>query len=103
MLALRNPTLMQIAFPLTTPLHRDGAGKVVWYVQASLDFDTGYKDETASNKLGGVLGVDLNADGVAWSVVKPDGNRLVIDSKDVRGFIAWNLKGLDVPPDLSSA
>jgi IS605 OrfB family transposase len=28
------------------------------------------------------------------SVVKPDGNRLVVDSKAVRGFIPWNLKGL---------
>jgi IS605 OrfB family transposase len=73
---------------------RDSVGKVVWYVQASLDVDTGYKEETASNNLGGVLGVDLNAAGVAWSVAKPDGNRLVVDSKAMRGFIPWNLKGL---------
>ena len=67
---------------------------MVWYLQASLDVDTGYKEETASNNLGGVLGVDLNAAGVAWSVAKPDGNRLVVDSKAVRGFIPWKLKGL---------
>jgi IS605 OrfB family transposase len=73
---------------------RDSSGKVVWYVQGSLGVDTGCKEETASNNLGGVLGVDLNANGVAWSVVKPDGNRLVVDSKAVRGFIPWNLKGL---------
>jgi hypothetical protein len=60
---------------------RDAAGIVVWYVQASLDVDTGYKEETASNKLGGVLGVDLNANGVAGSVVKPDGNQLVVDTE----------------------
>ena len=84
----KQPVSMRVLY------RRDSAGKVVWYVQASLDVDTGYKEETASNKLGGVLGVDLNANGVSWSVVKPDGNRLVVDSKAVRGFISWNLKGM---------
>jgi hypothetical protein len=84
----KQPVSMRVLY------RRDAADNVVWYVQASLDVDTGYKDETASNNLGGVLGVDLNANGVAWSVVKPDGNRLVVDSKAVRGFIAWSLKDL---------
>jgi IS605 OrfB family transposase len=84
----KQPVSMRVLY------RRDAAGNVVWYAQASLDVDTGYKEETASNNLGGVLGVDLNANGVAWSVVKPDGNRLVVDSKAVRGFIAWNLKDL---------
>ena len=84
----KQPVSMRVLY------RRDAVGKVIWYVQASLDVDTGYKEETASNNLGGVLGVDLNANGVAWSVVKPDGNRLVVDSKGVRGFIPWNLKGL---------
>ena len=84
----KQPVSMRVLY------RRDATGEMVWYVQASLDVDTGYKEETASNNLGGVLGVDLNAAGVAWSVVKPDGNRLVVDSKAVRGFIPWNLKGL---------
>lgn len=84
----KQPVSMRVLF------RRDAAGNVVWYIQASLDVDAGYKEEAASNNLGGVLGVDLNANGVAWSVVKPDGNRLVVDSKAVRGFIAWNLKDL---------
>jgi IS605 OrfB family transposase len=84
----KQPVSMRVLF------RRDAAGNVVWYVQASLDVDTGYKEETASNNLGGVLGADLNANGVAWCVDKPDGNRLVIDSKAVSGFIPWNLKGL---------
>lgn len=84
----KQPVSMRVLF------RRDSGGNVVWYVQASLDVDTGYKEETASNNLGGVLGVDLNANGVSWSVSKPDGNRLVVDSKAVRGFIAWNLKDL---------
>jgi IS605 OrfB family transposase len=85
---VKQPVSMRVLY------RRDAAGNLVWYVQASLDVDTGYKEETASNNLGGVLGVDLNANGVAWSVVKPDGNRLVLDSKAVRGFIAWKLKDL---------
>lgn len=84
----KQPVSMRVLF------RRDTAGNVVWYIQASLDVDTGYKEESATNKLGGVLGVDLNANGVAWSVVKPDGNRLVVDSKAVRGFVSWNLKDL---------
>lgn len=84
----KQPVSMRVLY------RRDAVGNMVWYVQASLDVDTGYEEETASNDLGGVLGVDLNANGVAWSVVKPDGNRLVVDSKAVRGFVAWNLKGL---------
>jgi IS605 OrfB family transposase len=84
----KQPVSMRVLY------RRDAAGKVVWYVQASLDVDTGYREENASNNLGGVLGVDLNANGIAWSVVKPDGNRLVVDSKAVRGFIPWKLKGL---------
>jgi IS605 OrfB family transposase len=84
----KQPVSMRVLY------RRDADGNVVWYVQASLDVDTGFKEETASNNLGGVLGVDLNANGVAWSVVKPDGNRLVVDSKAVRGFIGWNLKDL---------
>jgi IS605 OrfB family transposase len=84
----KQPVSMRVLY------RRDAAGKMIWYVQASLDVDTGYKEETASNNLGGVLGVDLNAAGVAWSVAKPDGNRLVVDSKAVRGFIPWKLKGL---------
>jgi hypothetical protein len=71
----KQPVSMRVLY------RRDAARIVVLYVQASLDVDTGYKEETASNKLGGFLGVDLNANGVAGSVVKPDGNQLVVDTK----------------------
>ena len=60
----KQPVSMRVLY------RRDATGELVWYVQASLDVDTGYKEETASNNLGGVLGVDLNAAGVAWSIVK---------------------------------
>lgn len=39
-----------------------------------------------------VLGVDLNQKGLAYTVVKADGNRLVKDKKPVNGFISWELE-----------
>lgn len=38
-----------------------------------------------------VLGIDLNQKGLAYTVVKADGNRLVKDKKPVNGFISWEL------------
>lgn len=68
-------------------------GTVAWYVQASVDVPTGFAPETARSREGGVMGLDLNVRGVAWGVVKPDGNQLVVDGKPQRGFVAWELEG----------
>jgi len=67
-------------------------GTVAWYVQASVDVPTGFAVETARSRESGVMGLDLNARGVAWGVVKPDGNQQVVDGWPQRGFVAWNLK-----------
>ena len=42
-----------------------------------------------------IIGIDLNASGLAYTVVKVDGNRLVDKSsnKPFNGFISWDLKG----------
>lgn len=69
-------------------------GTLAWYVQASVDVPTGFAPETACSREGGVLGLDLNARGVAWGIVKPDGNQLVVNGTPQRGFIAWELRGL---------
>jgi hypothetical protein len=69
-------------------------GTVAWYVQASVEVPTGFAPETARSREGGVMGLDLNARGVAWSVVKPDGNQRVVDGKPQRGFVSWDLKVL---------
>lgn len=68
-------------------------GTVAWYVQASVDVPTGFTPETARSREGGVLGLDLNARGVAWCAVKPDGNRMVKDGVPQRGFVHWDLSG----------
>jgi hypothetical protein len=68
-------------------------GTVVWYSQASVDVPTGFSPETARSREGGVMGLDLNARGIAWGVVKPDGNQRVNDGKPQRGFVSWDLKG----------
>jgi hypothetical protein len=43
----KQPVSMRVLY------RRDAAGDVDWYVQATLDLDTGYQEKTASNKLGG--------------------------------------------------
>lgn len=69
------------------------SGEVAWYVQASVEVETGYHGEAAATRTAGVLGTDLNARGVAWCAVKPDGNRLVVAGVPQRGFIPWDLRG----------
>ncbi|RCJ03198.1 hypothetical protein DDK22_38660, partial [Cupriavidus necator] len=68
-------------------------GERIWYLQASVDVPTGFNPETARTREAGVLGLDLNARGVAWAVVKPDGNRLR-EVHPQSGFLDWDLKGL---------
>jgi hypothetical protein len=68
-------------------------GTVAWYAQASVDVPTGFVAETARSREGGVMGLDLNTRGVAWGVVKPDGNQRVIEGKPQRGFVSWDMKG----------
>jgi hypothetical protein len=65
-------------------------GSRAWYVQASVDVPSGFDAVRPVTRESGVLGLDLNACGVAWCAVKPDGNRLA----GQHGFIAWNLQGL---------
>jgi hypothetical protein len=65
-----------------------------WYLQASVDVPTGFESATAATRVFGVLGLDYNARGVAWTAVKPDGNRLVQDGQVQTGFLRWALKGL---------
>jgi len=81
----RQPITMRVL----SRLHDDGS--IAWYLQASVDVPTGFSPETAKNRESGVLGIDFNANGVAWCAVKPDGNRLVIDGGPQRGFIPWEL------------
>lgn len=69
-------------------LQKDGTR--AWYVQASVDVPTGFAEARPVTKESGVLGLDLNARGVAWCAVKPDGNRLA----GQHGFMPWQLKGL---------
>jgi IS605 OrfB family transposase len=71
---------------------RQDDGSVAWHVHASVDVPTGFAPATARSREAGVLGLDLNARGVAWCVAKPDGNRLVKDCKAQRGFVPWDLK-----------
>lgn len=66
---------------------------MAWYVQASVDVSTGFVTDIASSRESGVLGLDLNAGGIAWGVVKPDGNQLVLNGRPQRGFVPWDLKG----------
>src|SRR5262249_33881478 len=51
-------------------------GSRAWYVQASLDVPTGFSEARQTTREAGVIGLDFNARGVAWSAVKPDGNRV---------------------------
>jgi IS605 OrfB family transposase len=68
-------------------------GMDAWYVQATVDVDTGFQPESATQRRDGVMGVDMNVRGVAWCAVKPDGNRLVVDGIAQRGFFHWDLRG----------
>jgi hypothetical protein len=81
---------LPVSMRVLSRLQEDGT--VAWYVQASVDVPTGFVQETARSRESGVMGLDLNARGVAWGVVKPDGNRQVIDGKPQRGFVVWDLK-----------
>lgn len=67
--------------PMTAKIvhRRDNRGSR-FYLQISLDIPP---PEQFSTKERGVLGLDFNAKGVAWSVVKPDGNL----QKGLQGFI----------------
>lgn len=65
-------------------------GSRAWYLQASLDLATGFDQVPARGREAGVMGLDFNARGVAWCVVRPDGNR----AKGEHGFMPWTLKGL---------
>lgn len=69
-------------------------GRVGYYLQASVE--VAEKPPTAT-RLSGALGIDLNAGGVAWCAVKPDGNRLVTDEGPQTGFIEWDLRGKTAP------
>ena len=82
---------LPVTMRVLSRLQEDGA--VAWYVQASVDVPTGFAAETACSREDGVIGLDLNARGVAWCVVKPDGNQQVIDGKAQSGFVAWDPKG----------
>lgn len=68
-------------------------GTLAWYVQASFDVPTGFAPATARSRESGVMGLDLNARGMAWCAVKPDGNRLVRDQQPQCGFVPWDLMG----------
>lgn len=68
-------------------------GERLWYLQASIDVPTGFSLETACSKESGALGLDLNAKGVAWALVKPDGNRLR-GAHPQSGYLRWDLDDL---------
>jgi hypothetical protein len=71
--------------PMTAKIvHRKDAEDSKFYLQISLDTP---QTEEFATKDRGVMGLDFNAKGVAWSVVKPDGNLL----SGQQGFISWNL------------
>lgn len=63
---------------------RDDAGERKYYLQISVDVPA---PELRSTRERGVLGLDFNAKGVAWSVVKPDGNL----QSGQQGFMHWTL------------
>lgn len=69
----------------------DAKGDKVWYVQASIEVDIGFNAQTATDRSHGVVQLDLNAWGLAWAAVKPDGNLL----HGERGSIPWQLDGLE--------
>ena len=79
----KRPVTMRVLYRLQDD------GNRAWYVQASVDVPTGFQPDTACGLEGGVMGLDFNARGVAWCVVKPDGNRL----RDQHGLLTWTLKG----------
>ena len=63
---------------------RKGDDESRYYLQISVNPTTPEKHSTRER---GVLGLDFNAKGVAWSVVKPDGN---LQSGE-QGFMRWTL------------
>lgn len=65
-------------------------GSRAWYVQASVDVPSGFEAVRPMTRECGVLGLNLNARGVAWCAVKPDGNRLT----GQHGVMTWSLQGL---------
>lgn len=65
-------------------------GSRAWYVQASIDVPSGFEAARPVTRESGVLGLDLNARGVAWCAVKPDGNQ----RPGQHGFMPWRLQGL---------
>lgn len=77
-----------LAMRVLSRLQADGSR--AWYAQASLDVPSGFAESRPVTREGGVLGLDLNARGVAWCAVMPDGNRM----RDQHGFMPWQLKGL---------
>lgn len=82
-----------------TSIKIDGKSTIGYYLQVSFNTeDLNMKINHSENikkyaleKNKGVLGVDLNVKGLAWTVVKPDGNRLVKNNKGLSGFIHWDL------------
>jgi IS605 OrfB family transposase len=72
--------------PVTGKLvrRRHSGGDVAYYLQLSCDVPA---PETIGIRARGVLGLDLNAAGIGWSIVKPDGNR------ETSGFEAYALSG----------
>lgn len=65
-------------------------GSRAWYVQASVEVPADSVEGRPVTREAGVIGVDLNARGVAWCAVTPNGNRM----PNQHGFMPWNLKGL---------
>jgi len=75
------------------PYRLDETGARVWNLQASLDVESGFDAQAAAATQAGVLGLDFNFRGIAWYVVKPDGNRLIAHGEPQSGFAPWQLKG----------
>lgn len=65
-------------------------GSRAWYALASVDVPAQFAEGRPLTREAGVIGVDLNARGVAWCAVTPNGNRM----SNQHGFMPWDLKGL---------
>jgi IS605 OrfB family transposase len=78
--------------PITAKIVKKISSKhdIGYYLQLSFEEKYQLKDTKKEKQL---LGIDLNEKGLAYTIVKADGNRLVIKDKAVNGFLQWDLHG----------
>jgi IS605 OrfB family transposase len=79
--------------PITMRLvkRRLADGTPAFYLQASIDVPVDVPRMALRQP---VIGIDLNASGAAWCVVKPDGNRARVREVPQSGTFAWSVRDM---------